>query len=135
MLISNTKIISASISVLFNYMLYAYLDRLEKIGCKCSNKTQRDVTKSSIMLNYIIIFGLLVFDEVPRTTAVVLTIYNVTMAIGTFFYLRNLKKNNCKCSESITREVYYHYYLITFLLELVLITMFLILAMAKVVKD
>jgi hypothetical protein len=129
--LTTSKIIPAIVSVLFNYMLYAYLDRLEHIGCDCSMPIHRDITKMSIIVNYIVIFGFLYLGNVPKITTVLISIYNVVMAVTTFIYLRRLKHNKCKCSDHFIRDVYYYYYFITFLIQLVLISMLIMIFIAK----
>jgi hypothetical protein len=131
-MITTEKIISAGFSILFNYMLYTYLDKLDKIGCGCSGSMVRNSIKTSILLNYIITFGLLVFGTSPISTSILITIYNVSSAISIFSYLGHLKKTAIKCSEDIKREVYYYYYLLTVILQFVLISMYILLVLSSI---
>jgi hypothetical protein len=130
--LSKPKIISAFVSVLFNYMLFNYLDLIEK--CKCTKEYYGiKVSKSLILVNYIIIFGMLFVPQIPKTTAIFLTFYNITVAVSTFLYMKFLKESNCKCSDSIVRDFYYYYYLILFILDLVLLSMFTLVILTKIV--
>jgi hypothetical protein len=130
--ISKPKIISAFVSVLFNYMLFNYLERIEK--CNCVKEYHGiKVSKSLILVNYIIIFGMLFVPQIPKTTAIFLTFYNITVAVSTFLYMKFLKESNCKCSESIVRDFYYYYYLILFILDIVLLSMFTLVMLTKIV--
>lgn len=120
-------------SVLFNYMLFAYLDKLEK--CPCSKGYNGlKVTKGMIIVNYIIIFGLLFVPEIPKTTAIFLTFYNITVAVSTFMYMKHLKQSNCKCSDSAVRDFYYYYYIVLFLIDFILLLMFSLIVLTEIVK-
>lgn len=130
--LSKQKLISASVSILFNYMLFAYLDRIEKCNC-ANNYNGIKVSKSFILINYMIIFGMLFLPEIPKSTAIFLTFYNITVAVSTFLYMKYLKESNCKCSDSIVRDFYYYYYLILFILDFVLLSMFTLVLLTKIV--
>ena len=118
--------LSAIFSVLFNYLLYTYLDRLEKIGCDCGLVVQRASIKSSVILNYILIFGSVMYEgKVPLVTSIMVMIYNIVSTINIFIYLYKLKNEKCKCSESLVRDVYYYYYYLNFVLIMLLLTMML----------
>ena len=125
-----SRIFSAAVSILFNYMLYAYLDRMEEVGGKCSNDLKRDAIKTIIVVNYIIIFGVLLYGKVPASTAVLSSIMSMVFAVFTFTYLHQLKAEKCKCSNSMIRDVYYYYYLITFLLIGVIVSTFVLMSLA-----
>lgn len=130
--LSKLKIISAFITIMFNYMLFNYLDRIEK--CTCAKEYYGlKISKSLILVNYLIIFGMLFVPEIPKTTAIFLTFYNITVAVSTFVYMKFLRDSNCKCSDSIVRDFYYYYYLILFILDLVLISMFTLIMLTKIV--
>lgn len=118
-----SKIFGAIISVLFNYMLYAYLERLDEIGCKCSNDVKKESIKAMIVVNYILIFGVLMYGKIPPSTAVLSSIMSLVFAVFTFTYLYRLKNDKCKCSDSMIRDVYYYYYFITFLIIAVVVSM------------
>lgn len=117
------KIFGSSIAILFNYLLYSYIQRLEKIGCDCGLKTHGQIIKSSILLNYFIIIGNLVYGSIPPVTRVFIMISDIAFVIYTFIYLYRLKVEKCKCSESIIREVYYYYYALTIFLLFSLLTL------------
>jgi hypothetical protein len=133
--INNSKIFSAAVSVLFNYMLFAYLDKLEKCPCSKKGYNGLKVTKGMIIVNYIIIFGLLFVPEMPKTTAIFLTFYNITVAVSTFMYMKHLKQSNCKCSDSVVRDFYYYYYMVLFLIDFILLSMFSLVLLTAIVKN
>ena len=121
------KLPNAVFSVLFNYLLYTYITRLEDISCNCGLTSHRLSIKSSIIINYLLLFGFLIFDEVPLITKIMIFIYNYASSINIFLYLYKLKNEKCKCSDSLIRDIYYYYYYLNFLLISVLITMMLML--------
>ena len=126
----NTKIINSFIAVLFNYLLFSYISRLEKIGCDCGLKRHGEIVKTSIIVNYFIIFGVLFTDSIPPVTRVLIAFADLTFTLYTFIFLYRLKNEKCKCSNSIIRDVYYYYYLLNFILVgllLALIVLFIIL--------
>lgn len=41
-----SRIIASIFSILFNYLLYTYLTRLENIGCECVNDVNQRSTKA-----------------------------------------------------------------------------------------
>lgn len=129
------KIFNALISVLFNYMLYAYLEKLEKIGCECSNPTQRDVIKGMIIMNYVLIFGAIFVSPIPNSTAVMASIMSTVFGVLTFMYLYKLKRDKCKCSKDMIREIYYYYYFIVFLLYGMLVSMLILIILSTLLSD
>jgi len=135
MVIDITRIVSATISILFNYMLYAYLERLENISCKCSDDMRKNVIKTIIIVNYVLIFGVLFYGKVPVTTAVFSSIMSLVFAVYTFTYLYRLKNEKCDCSDSMIRDVYYYYYFITFLLIAVVLSMFVFVVFATLLSN
>lgn len=128
---NSNNLVNAVFSILFNYLLYAYLNRLENIGCDCGLKMQRYSIKSSIVLNYILILGSLLYSDVPDVTKIMIFIYNLSSTFNIFTYLYALKNEKCKCSDSIIRDIYYYYYYLNLLLILVLLTMMSILFLTK----
>lgn len=122
----SAKIVNASIAILFNYLLYSYISRLESIGCNCNLETHGNIVKSSIIINYIIIFGTLISDSIPQATKILIVLSDITFTIYTFLFLYRLKNEKCKCSDHIIRDVYYYYYLLTVILILLLVSLLLL---------
>uniref|UniRef100_A0A6C0CUI7 Vitamin K epoxide reductase domain-containing protein n=1 Tax=viral metagenome TaxID=1070528 RepID=A0A6C0CUI7_9ZZZZ len=120
------KIISSSIAILFNYLLFSYIQRLEKIGCDCGLEKHSNIVKSSIIINYIIIFGKLFTKSVPPVTIVLISLSDIVFTIYTFIFLYRLKTEKCKCSDSTVRDVYYYYYLLVVILIALLISLLLV---------
>lgn len=120
---NQNKIFSSSIAILFNYLLFSYIQRLENIGCDCGLKTHGQIIKGSILLNYIIIIGNLVSSSIPPVTRVFIILSDIVFSIYAFIYLYRLKVEKCKCSDSIIRDVYYYYYALTVFLLISLLTL------------
>lgn len=132
---NTSKIFSALISILFNYILYAYLERLEKIGCDCSNTIMSNSIKSMILVNYVLIFGILFVGEIPRSTGAFASMLSIVYAISIFTYLHSLKQKQCECSDSMIRDIYYYYYFLIFVTYGVLISISLLLVLAVILSD
>ena len=132
---NSVKLYSAIVSVLFNYLLYGYLHKLEKIGCDCSDTVKSNTITSIIIVNYILIFGVLFVGKIPPSTGVFASILSIVFAVTTFLYLHELKEKKCKCSDSIIRDVYYYYYMIIFLLYITMISLILLMILAILISD
>jgi hypothetical protein len=129
------KILSSTVSIFFNYLLYAYVEKLESIDCKCSETFRRGSIKGYILTNYVLICGFLIFNQqVPPLVLLLIGMYTIIGAFNTFMYVRYLKNSNCKCSESILREIYYYYYFIVFVLYAIIIGIFALLFLMSSIK-
>lgn len=120
------KIFSSSIAILFNYLLFSYIQRLEQIGCDCGLKRHSDIVKTSIIINYIIIFGKLFTKSTPPVTLVLIALSDIAFTIYTFIFLYRLKNEKCKCSDSMVRDVYYYYYLLIIILIALLVSLLIV---------
>ena len=89
-----------------------YLNHLEKIGCKCSLTFQRKY----IYYYTILLFGInlisLFFQEKIKELSVVILPFSIFLLIAgiinivyTIEYVNDMKKQNCKCSESLIRDL------------------------------
>lgn len=126
------KSISSIVGILVNYLLYSYIVRLENTGCDCDLFLYGTSIKSSIILNYILIFGNYMYeDNIPLVTKFMIFIYNMISSVNTFVYLYLLKNKKSKCSDSMIRDVYFYYYYLNFLLAFVLLSMVVILMITK----
>ncbi len=134
-MIGTPKIFSALVSILFNYILYAYLERLEQINCDCSNTITSNGIKSMILVNYVLIFGVLFVGNIPESTGVFATILSIVFAITTFKYLHSLKNKQCECSDSMIRDIYYYYYFLIFVTYGILLSIFVLLVLAVLLSD
>lgn len=121
------KVSGATVSFLFNYLLLAYITKLENIGCDCGMNVYANTMKSSILVNFVIIFGSIITENIPPFTKLVIMISDIIFSVYTFIYLYRLKSEKCKCSDSIVRDVYYYYYFINFIILALLISLFVLL--------
>lgn len=90
--------------VLWVYV-YMYIQKLEQMGCDCSNDWRRSFIKGYVVL--LVVFALLkIFKVVP--SELVMTVYfamTVFFVFVVFDYIHELKVKKCQCSESMTRDV------------------------------
>jgi len=114
------SVIGGFLGIFLLVLTYTYIDKLEKIGCVCSEHPYRNFIKKYCI--FAIVFIALVMFFPPATAAKYLgvelgTVYMfVKMAYGiatvVFFvlaliYVRYLMREKCKCSEDVRREVLY----------------------------
>lgn len=125
---SSGYLILVAILYVINFIINVYallwIQKLEAISCKCSESWQRDYIKYFIYVYFIILVIQVITYlatghglESQNSMAVLafVSIFNVFAIFGMFvavFYIDELKKNQCSCSEDIRREVYYYYNII-----------------------
>ena len=122
-----SKVNGATVSFLFNYLLLAYISKLERIGCDCGLTAHRLAVKSSIIVNFVVIFGYIITDTIPPFTKILIVMSDILFSIYIFVYLYRLKGEKCKCSDGIVRDVYYYYYLINMIIVALLVSLFVLL--------
>lgn len=113
-------IVNSLLGVLFLILAYTYIVKLEKIGCACSVHPYRKYVKGMII--FLVVYLLVTMFIPPATLAKVLgpqsgiimmIIYTLVAIVGivfwilTIIYIRYLKKEKCKCSEDLRREIVY----------------------------
>jgi hypothetical protein len=83
-----------------------YLNHLEKIGCKCSLTFQRNYiyyyTISFFIINLLNIFFYNIFI---LPIQIILLLAGIINIVYTIEYVEDMKKQNCKCSESMIRDL------------------------------
>lgn len=99
-------------------VIFAYITKLEKIGCECATHPSRDFIKSYTIIS--IIFMLFsgfvsirnIYDNFGETIATLYQILEIIFYLifvvyiyMTFDYVRYLINEKCKCSEGISRDV------------------------------
>jgi len=103
-------------------LAYTYIDKLEKIGCACSESKYRKFLKNFAL--FAIVY-LLVTMLIPPSAAVEMfgvagsiayKVVNMVFFVLSFvffvlamLYVRNLINEKCQCSEDVRREVLYIY--------------------------
>lgn len=114
------SIVLGSIGIILLITTYTYIDKLEKIGCPCSEHPYRKFIKGYCMFAIIYIFitmfvppKMLVKVVGPAgviiyfIAKVLFTLTTLIFFILAFIYARFLMNEKCKCSEDIRREVLY----------------------------
>ena len=89
-----------------------YLYYLEKINCKCSLTFQRNYIYYYTIIIFIINAVTIFFQKKLKELALVilpisimLLIAGIVNIIYTFEYVNDMKKENCKCSDSIIKDL------------------------------
>jgi len=114
------SLINSLLGVLFLIMAYTYIEKLEKIGCACSEHPYRKYVKNFTI--FLVAYLLLTMFLPPATLASLMgptsgflmmalhaavTLVGVSFFVITIMYVRWLKTEKCKCSEDVRREVMY----------------------------
>jgi hypothetical protein len=110
-------------------MTYTYVDKLEKLGCACSESQYRSYIKSYSIFLIIYLFATMLmpasaiadmFGDVGTYAYMVIrplvSVATIVFIVLTVMYLRDLVNKKCQCSEDIRREVLYIYYIIEVIL-------------------
>lgn len=97
------QVLSLIVVVLFSWFYY-YLDKLEKIGCACAlNKTR---TLLMVSIGVVVVLRLVdAFFPLPNLAQLLVTFASLAFVILAFVYIRRLKNEKCKCSETTARNV------------------------------
>jgi hypothetical protein len=83
-----------------------YLNHLEKIGCKCSLTFQRNYIYYYTICFFIINLLNLLFKKITiLPIQIILLLASIINIAYTIEYVEDMKKQNCKCSESMTRDL------------------------------
>lgn len=114
------SIVLGSIGIILLVTTYMYIEKLERIGCPCSEHPYRSFIKGYCMFA---IFYILITMFIPPkalvkalgpvgvvvyfAAKVIFTITTLIFFVLAFIYARFLMNEKCKCSEDIRREVMY----------------------------
>jgi len=107
-------IVSLLIGTSLQACILYYLNNLQTIGCECAMNSKRNFIFGYTIFN--ILFGVtnLFTDKVTKFLTkypaaifglFVLIISNIVV---TLLYIEDIKKANCKCSESVFRDMMYY---------------------------
>lgn len=129
-------IISIAFIIIFTVLILAinigallWINKLEKISCKCSEHWKRTYIKRYIyfilalqLINLIstIIYRVKFSDIIKNNLGInIYILFSIGILIATILniiytitYIDDLRKENCSCSEDIKRELYYYYTMI-----------------------
>lgn len=125
----NTTLV-AFFNILFNYMIQVYLERFETLNCTCAFDPKRDISKSLLMIFYILIVGKFVFPDIPTSAKYFIMMFTFVFDIVFISYIFSLKQKRCSCSnvtQDTTTAILYYYYLLLFFLVLLTVSVLLIL--------
>lgn len=116
------QLVTGFLGIFLLALIYTYIEKLEKMGCACSEHKYRKFIKNYCI--FAIVFTLLVmfiphsmvskyFGEmgtfVLAGAMILYGIASVAFYIMAIIYARYLMKEKCKCSEDIRREIMFIY--------------------------
>lgn len=95
------------VSFIFIYWLlvWSYVTRLEQIGCKCSRDWRREYIRYYAILMLFIMLTSFVTKIHSIAFTFLLIVLNAVFLVAVFQYIHRLKREKCKCSQSVTRDV------------------------------
>ena len=126
----NHPTLVAFFNILFNYLIQVYLERFETLKCSCAFDPRRDISKSLLLIFYVLIIGKLICPDIPSSAKFFILIFTFIFDIVFISYIFSLKQKKCYCdnvAQDTTTAIFYYYYLLLFFLVLLTITIFLIL--------
>jgi len=104
--------ISPVINIFISGTIIYYLHYLEKINCKCSLVFQRNYIYYYTIAIFIINTTSIFFQNKLNDLSIVLLPFSIILLIAgiinivyTIEYVNDMKKQNCKCSDSIVRDL------------------------------
>ena len=127
-------------------MTYAYIDKMEKTGCSCSEHKYRNFIKMWSMISFVVVAIMmfapagLVSQYSAQMGWVYLWFYKVFLVVHVVYlilslvYIDYLVKEKCKCSEDMRRELMYYWFIIraVLILGLVVLPAFITVGMTSV---
>lgn len=124
-----------SITLIISGTIIYYLNHLTNIDCKCSLTFQRNYIFYYTIVVFVINLLTICFQDKLKELAltilpisILLLIAGIINIIYTFEYIDDMKKQNCKCSESMIRDLMFIIVILQICVWLiVLLTMFTIL--------
>jgi hypothetical protein len=129
--------ISPIINLFISGTILYYLYYLEKINCKCSLTFQRNYIYYYTIIIFVINAVTIFFQKKLKEMALVILPISIMLLIAglvniiyTFEYVNDMKKQNCKCSDSIVKDLMFivavlqSFVIITFLLTILSIFLF-----------
>ena len=126
------------ISSAVNISTLFWIHRLSKIDCKCSEDYKREPIKYFLtiiipvqiaMFIYLQFYSWVLKSDFVIGAYATFTLLNITNVVMLLWYIYNLQKQECKCSEAKIRTFYYWYkiammtiwFIITFLIPILII--------------
>jgi hypothetical protein len=113
-------IIFLIVTVILHYAIYTWTNDLNKVGCKCSDNTTRDVlNKMALILLLLIPYKIVHYADKYFTSFFTnfIGIFSLIYYCLIIYYIDKLNKDACECSENWKKD----YSLITTIIFLCLI--------------
>lgn len=109
------QLVALLFALVFNLVFYAYLSRLDHVECGCGKQTvdKRSGLLQSTAVVCLIIVGRLLFTTnhaPPLIVSIFMLHFDLVSATQSYRYLREIRDTKCKCNRSITRDLYYYYF-------------------------
>jgi len=106
------KYLGPSVTLIVSGIIIYYLNHLTTIDCKCSLTFQRNYIFYYTIIVFIINLFTICFQDKLKELAlmilpisILLVIAGIINIIYTIEYVQDMKKQNCKCSESMIRDL------------------------------
>lgn len=116
MILSIVRISVSIISLIFNYIVYQYLQRLEESQCKCSKSWKRNILKNFTVYNFVFLICSIIYPKIPMSISYIMSIYSFIYFIFIFSYTHKLREKKCQCSKGTDSNIIYYYYMTRFVL-------------------
>ena len=104
----NKEVITNLIFIIFWIVVMKYINDLEKT-CKCSDNWKRDFIKYSLIAFIILLLFKIILGKsllsLNKNLLFVFILLNIFFTVIVLLYIKELKENECKCSESNIRTV------------------------------
>ena len=101
-----------SVTLLITGTILYYLNYLKTIDCKCSLTFQRNYIFYYTVVLFVMNLLTICFQEKLKELALIILPFSIILLIAgiinivyTIEYVQDMKKQNCKCSESIIRDL------------------------------
>ena len=103
-------------------MTYSYIDKMEKLGCACSEYKYRHFIKTWSVVSLVVVAIMMfvpvklvhMFSEpMGKAYSVLKTLFlivHLVYCVLTLMYIDHLMKEKCKCSEDVRRELLYFWF-------------------------
>lgn len=130
--------IAPSINLFISGTIFYYLQHLEKIGCKCSLTFQRKYIYYYTIVIFIVSLISILFhgkmnslSNILLPISILLLIAGIINIVYTFEFIDDMKKQNCKCSDSMIRDLMFIIACLQIFVWVVLLCLFLFILVTK----
>ena len=131
MMLPIVRISVSIVSLIFNYIIYQYLQRLEESQCKCSKGWKRNILKNFTVYNFVFLVCSIIYPKVPMSVSYIMSTYSFIYFIFILSYTHNLRKKECQCAEGVDSNIIYYYYMTRFILYMFFTCMLLLIFLSS----